>query len=304
MGKFDFIYELDEPTYFIEIKRIITVYYFEFTKDYSFSGEAHDFWELVYVDKGQISIEADGVVHLLQEGQIAFHKPNEFHRLWSDGVVAPNVLIISFICHSDAIAYFNESIIDLNELEKQFLGSFISEAKGAFTQDLGIIYDDALRLEKPVQGAEQLMYIHLQQLFISLIRKGTPQIKSPQIFMLTQEFNEPTVNQIIHYFQQNLAQVLSLDDLSKEFYLSKTYLKNLFKKETSFSIMNYFKRLRMEEAKKLIREGGYSFTQISQKVGFDSIHYFSTSFKNYTGSTPTEYARSIRALEKSLTHEP
>lgn len=303
MEKFDFIYELNEPDFFIDIKRIITVYYFEFTKDYSFSGESHDFWELVYVDKGQISIEADGLTHDLLEGQIAFHQPNEFHRLWANGIVAPNVLIISFICHSDTITYFEKLITDLDEQEKQFLGNFISEAKGAFNQKLGIIYDDALRLEKPVQGAEQLMYLHLQQLFISLIRKGSPQTTITQTVMLTQEFNEPTVNQIIRYFQQNLARTLSLDDLSKEFFLSKTYLKKLFKKETGFSIMNYFKRLRLEEAKKLIREGGESFTQIAQKVGFDSIHYFSTSFKHYTGSTPTEYARSIRVWEKSLTHK-
>lgn len=300
MGKFDFIYELDEPDFFIDIKRLITVYYFEFTKDYAFSGESHDFWELVYVDKGQITIEADGVVHDLQEGDIAFHKPNEFHRLWSNGIVAPNVLIISFISHSTAMAYFEEKRLKLSDQEKQFLGHFIREAKGAFNQDLGIIYDDALRLKTPVQGAEQLMYLHLQQLFISLIRKGQPQVETPSTLMLTQHFNDPTVTQIVQYFQQHLAHSLSLDDLSKEFYLSKTYLKNHFKNETSYSIMNYFKRLRMEEAKKLIREGGDSFTQIAQNVGFDSIHYFSTSFKQYTGSTPSEYARSIKALEKSM----
>lgn len=36
------------------VERIYSVHYFEFSKDYTFPGEAHDFWEFVYVDKGEI----------------------------------------------------------------------------------------------------------------------------------------------------------------------------------------------------------------------------------------------------------
>ena len=38
----------------ISISEIVTIHYFEFSKDYKFSGESHDCWELVYVDKGKI----------------------------------------------------------------------------------------------------------------------------------------------------------------------------------------------------------------------------------------------------------
>ena len=42
---------------------------------------------------------------------------------------------------------------------------------------------------------------------------------------------------------------------------------------------------------KLIAEGNFNFTEISEKVGFASARYFSTSFKQYTGKTPTQYKK-------------
>ena len=39
------------------VNKIITVHYFEYEKDYSYIGESHDFWEIVYADKGDLEIE-------------------------------------------------------------------------------------------------------------------------------------------------------------------------------------------------------------------------------------------------------
>ena len=55
--------------------------------------------------------------------------------------------------------------------------------------------------------------------------------------------------------------------------------------------------LKIEKAKDMIRLHHDNFTQISEKLGYNSIHYFSRQFKKVTGLTPTEYALSIQALE-------
>ena len=78
--------ELRRP---IRIDRIITVHYFEYGPDYAFAGESHDFWEIVYVDKGEIIAQAGDVEHLLQKGQMLFHEPGEFHTLKAAGGRAP-----------------------------------------------------------------------------------------------------------------------------------------------------------------------------------------------------------------------
>jgi YesN/AraC family two-component response regulator len=52
--------------------------------------------------------------------------------------------------------------------------------------------------------------------------------------------------------------------------------------------------LKIKEAKRLIREGQMNFTEISEFLGFSSIHYFSKLFKKPTGKSPSEYAKQKR----------
>ena len=63
------------------IDEIVSIHYFEYTSTYAFEGEQHDFWEFLYVDKGEVSVRAGETDHTLRKGQIIFHKPGEFHSL-------------------------------------------------------------------------------------------------------------------------------------------------------------------------------------------------------------------------------
>ena len=51
-------------------------------------------------------------------------------------------------------------------------------------------------------------------------------------------------------------------------------------------------------SQQLIRENQMNFTQISEFLGYSSIHYFSRQFKKISGMTPTEYITSIKALSE------
>ena len=90
----------------ISVNKIITIHYFEFEKSFKTKGESHDFWELVFAEKESLLCSADGKQVHLNEGEILFHKPNEFHTLSANGKNAPNVIILSFVCKSDAIKFF------------------------------------------------------------------------------------------------------------------------------------------------------------------------------------------------------
>ena len=98
----------------ISLDKIITIYYFEFASDYVFQGEKHDFWELLYVDKGEVEIMADTEGYRLEQGDIVFHKPNEFHSVWANGTIAPNIVVISFECLSQSMNFFENKILQLN----------------------------------------------------------------------------------------------------------------------------------------------------------------------------------------------
>ena len=58
--------------------------------------------------------------------------------------------------------------------------------------------------------------------------------------------------------------------------------------------MDYFSRMKITAAREMIREGRLNFTQISEKLGFQSVHYFSRRFRSLTGMSPSEYADSVK----------
>ena len=74
---------------------------------------------------------------------------------------------------------------------------------------------------------------------------------------------------------------------------SRAYLSKIFRQTTDYTILEYILMLKIREAKKLIREGNYNFTQISDKLAFENPHYFSRVFKRITNMTPGDYKKSV-----------
>ena len=119
----------------INIESIRTVHYFEYSKDFVYPGEKHDFWELVYVDKGNMKIEAGERKLILNQGDVYFHKPMQWHSVAADGVTAPNLAVISFDCHDEAMDYFADKLFHLDPKLRTVLSNVISETENAFTID-------------------------------------------------------------------------------------------------------------------------------------------------------------------------
>ena len=94
----------------LTIRDVYSIHYFEYMCDFSFPGESHDFWEFLCVDKGEVNVIAGDKFHVLKKGEIIFHKPNEFHNVKSNGLIAPNLVVISFSCSSPAMSFFEEKI--------------------------------------------------------------------------------------------------------------------------------------------------------------------------------------------------
>ncbi len=286
----------------IVIKKIVSVHYFEYAKDYVFEGEKHDFWEFLYVDKGEVEVMADSLGLKLKQGEIIFHKPNEFHNVWANGKVAPNLIVISFECKSPAIKYYENKILRINDFEKNLLVQIINEAKEAYSCDLDITYMKKLeKRQYQLFGCEQLIKIYLEQLLIIMIRKGNSVNSSCRLSTAVKvRSDNDLLQKIINYLNENVTKNLTFDDVCRFSSLSRTSLKVLFKEKMGTGVMEYFKKLKIEEAKRMIREGKYNFTQISEILGYTSIHYFSRYFKNVTDMTPSEYVLSIKSKASKL----
>lgn len=278
------------------VKRIISVHYFEFAKNYIFEGETHDFWEMVYVDRGEIEVMADTNGYKLRQSEIIFHKPNEFHNLWANGSIAPNVIVISFECNSEAMNAFKNRIACINDFEKNLLAQIVRESKEAFS-GYRIDSECALkRREASAFGSEQMIKISLELFLLSLQRRAAGVKSESRLSSSVKERSEEDgVNKIIAYLKENVEKDLTFDDIRKFSMLCKTSLSSTFKTKTGYSVMEYFRMLKIDEAKKIIREEKLNFTEIADRLGYQSIHYFSRQFKNITSMSPSEYAVSVKA---------
>ena len=80
-----------------------------------FAGESHNFWEAVFVESGKVTATADERIYHLLEGQLLFHKPGEYHRIWCEQGCDAKTNIISFTASGEGMKYFEKSCFDLTE---------------------------------------------------------------------------------------------------------------------------------------------------------------------------------------------
>lgn len=112
-------------------------------------------------------------------------------------------------------------------------------------------------------------------------------ILSNILYILKSKLNaptiSPTVEQIEKYLIDNYSKKITLDDIAKLTYFSKTHCHVLFNREKGCSIMTYLNKIRIDKAKELLIEGVLSLTDISDSLGFESYNYFSRLFSKKTG---------------------
>lgn len=104
--------------------------------------------------------------------------------------------------------------------------------------------------------------------------------------------HKEAVDFMIQYAHDHYAEEISLEDMSKQLYLSRNYLNQIFKKATGETFTNYVIQVRMKKAQALLAEGKYLIYEISEKVGYKNVPYFSSIFKKYNGISPSEVSKS------------
>ena len=107
--------------------------------------------------------------------------------------------------------------------------------------------------------------------------------------------NMASVVRIKDYIIKMRNKNISLNDIAKEVYLSPNYMCAVFKRETGQTINEYIIADKMNCAKELLQSTKMKIFEIAEHLGYESPHYFSYSFKRYTGLTPHQY-RSEKAV--------
>lgn len=289
--------DLDED---IRVDSIVTIHYFEYRSDFHFAGETHNFWEFQCVDKGEVEVVANDKLHVLSRGQVIFHQPNEFHDLNANGKSAPNMVVIAFECHSAMMKFFENRILEINDHERQLMAMIIAEARKCFLSPMDDPYLEKMEKNPDAPfGSQQLIKLYLEQMLICMIQRhivSVPSISSPKHTNLTE--NNSVYDTIISYLEAHIQEYVTIEDICHDNLIGRSQLQKLFREKHHCGVIDFFSRMKIDFAKQLIRENQMNFTQISDFLGYSSIHYFSRQFKKISGMTPSEYGTSIKALSE------
>lgn len=288
-------YEATRPRRELTVDALVTVHYFEYSSTYYFEGERHDFWELLYVDKGEVDVEEGERRFRLKRGEIHFHPPGVFHALRATGQSAPNLVVVSFCCRGESMDLLQDRVLTLGGAERALLGRMVDQAAAAFQTPL----DDptttslARRPEAPF-GSEELLVLALEELLVRLVRRTKAEERA-ESGPLRGRMEDETAQRVAEYLEANLSRRLTLEEVCRANLVGRSRLQKAFRAETGGGVMEYFAHRKIEAAKEMIRSGGRNFTEISGALGYQSIYYFSRHFKKDTGMTPSEYAASVKA---------
>ncbi|WMJ85787.1 PocR ligand-binding domain-containing protein [Anaerocolumna sp. MB42-C2] len=100
-------------------------------------------------------------------------------------------------------------------------------------------------------------------------------------------------SRIKKYLNRNYAAKITLEDLCKEFYCSKTTLTSAFKANYGISVVDYLTGIRIDQAKALLKNDSLSMKIIAQTCGFSDQNYFTKVFLKHCGVTPSGYRNSL-----------
>ena len=96
---------------------------------------------------------------------------------------------------------------------------------------------------------------------------------------------------VLDYLQKHYADSIKLDDMSALINVENSYFCRLFKKTMNISFMEYLYLVRLSHAEKLLLNSNKNITEIAYEVGFSSPAYFTKTFRERKGYTPTFYKK-------------
>ena len=259
----------------LDISEIYTKFYQEKGTNYNFSGEKHSYWELTYVDKGELLTTIDRVSYHLKQGDLIFYAPMQFHTQSTFEKISSSYLTINFKMNFNHADLLCNKIFSLKRDSYFIVTKLIEELSNdnLYSNDLSLCY--------------------LKELIIQMLRLDNSHFHSKPTTHMQQTYENELLNDILLYIDDNIYEKISVSTLCEHFCISTSMLHSLFRKNMNNTAKNYINELKLSKSKELIRNSTHTLSEISEMLGFSSIHYFSKKFKSYFNISPTEYSKSI-----------
>lgn len=265
------------PDFQCDLKTFVTAFKSRELNGFHFRGEMHNFWEMVFALEGRISVSEDHRVYELTEGDVIFHKPMEFHRIWVEKGEFSRFMVISFEMDDRYVSALGEGIFRLDVEKRETLEEIYHLIEEHFDHNFHVT-----RKKDPDIIGEKMTYMQFELFLLSLL--------SAQSTSQARQYSTGAMHykRIIDTMNEHISENLSIDDLAALCSLSVSNMKKIFNKYAGGGVMHHFNRLKVKRAMRFLRTG-HSVAEVSDLLGFSSQNYFSVVFKRETGMLPSEY---------------
>lgn len=257
--------------------------------DKPFNSHWHPDLEIYYVEEGAYEFYIGQTVISLHNGDMCIISPGTEHSIQSKSQKARfySIGITTRLLSLDEGHFFQTSFLEP-------LGQGLLEFDPVVhptDRDYNSFY---VPVEQIVQSSEQkdkvTMYGSAVSICCALIRRSTLKTEKPEGFSKEHD----AVQQCILYMQKNYMNKITLEQLAELSNLHPNYLCALFRKYTGASPMTYLSKIRLQRARKLLRETEFNVRQVAERTGYNSASFFSKRFKAVMGVSPLEYGNAYR----------
>ncbi|MBE7050305.1 MAG: helix-turn-helix domain-containing protein [Ruminococcaceae bacterium] len=265
---------------------------------FDYPGDMHDFWEMVYVIDGNATITEDENVYLMTSGNVIFHRPMEFHKLYIQYQQnsPTKIMILSFKCSGSAIESLGDGLFMMSDSQQKDLIDMYNTIMSTYkwVEGEGLVPINAVG-ENAKKLDEMIVYSKLTVMLLTLAKNLLP-VKSEELQTRVSSgiYNYKRMMEILN---EHIYEDLSVDDIASMGCMSRSNVQKLFKTYSGCGVMQQFNRIKVAKAMDLIKMG-MNINEISSRLAYTSPNYFSEVFKREVGVLPSRFKQQVQSFVK------
>ncbi len=239
--------------------------------------------ELIYVKKGIVRLIIDSSLYVAHEDDIVVVERGRLHAVTSD-VNAPATTYTCALYGFRFQGWEENQLLQLHSCPVVAVGQGKEVIKSIFNELGAMLPQSKNGLTSSVCDAfAYALTVLFFENFKNAYRSEQGHIKKDVL-----------IKDILVYLNNNYREKITLEQLSKKFRASVSYICHEFTREYHISPINYVIQRRMTEAKFALTNTDYSQAEISWRVGYENVDHFAKLFLRHVGCSPGDYRKQFK----------
>jgi len=267
-------------------------------------------YELILLVSGELEIETENDKYTLKGGDVHIMPPLLRHkRVGRDLIVLYSVHFDLFYTGKkddfSALEVYSGPILALRNKSETMIKKGIEDDRVLMNRPLYTLnnfelpnkmavsdlksYVQILNETKDIFEAKKFGYeLELKICVLKILKNIISDMHNEKVHQRLSKYDKKIIT-CIETIKKDFTHKINIDEMAVEAGFTPSYFRRLFKKITNKSPSEYIINLRIDQAIDYMKTGVYSISEISKKVGYDDVHYFSRLFKNKKGCSPTNF---------------